>query len=565
MGTRSVRGGTAANFRRDAGARFWYASLASFSVALSACNEDTPPEDSGGGGEGGEVERGVGGDGGSTSPSGGKGNVHASGGATGGKTNGEVDGGAASTGGVYAAGGIEAAGGTPSGGSAGEPSSGGGEPDETGGSGAGGSGGCDDGYFLDSDACRPWSDCTPGSYVAGLPSFSNDRFCIPCSEGSYASDPNQPYCLPNGCEVTEVTLTTGSSIAHAECSPRPTALLSRDAPIPVAVSSGQVVSVLVPKEASFEVLELGAGARSTRNLDTPVGLSPLALIAEPSGDVFLASRGAGDSAQSPLAASVRSYRLDGSAAWTLEWLPETATYEGLALGADALFAQGTTLSTFSPEIPFGFVQRLTKSGSVEWTHKFEHPYGANTTSIQLGSEGALYVGGFQGVEYFVASLSSENGSEQWRVPLSRTVEALALADDGGVVVLALGPYGELQVISLDAAGEPRWTWTDDPQQFGLPTAKSLLALKDGTYAIGAEFLGPNNQQDIVVLRVSSEGLRLGSQILGGPHGDVLVGLAETDAGEVFAIGSTDLGTDIDRIRDSFVLRLDVQSDWVVVD
>jgi hypothetical protein len=448
-------------------------------IGVPGCNAgpDSTPEDSGGAGEGGEGETSSGGGARPGSLTGGASN--SSGGARGGDLSIEI-GGTAPTGGSAANGGASISGGSSSdGGAAGEPNLGGDGPTEAGGSGPSGGVLCNHGSFrAENGLCQEWSDCEAGTYVAGLPSLWNDRLCVPCGAGFFTSEANRANCFPSGCDVTEMTLQEGDGSRHAECAVRPGTSLEKNVPVPIAACSGSVVSVLLPGEVAFEVREYGSGARAPRMLNTPSRLLPLALATSEGGETFLAASGADilPFGETPLPASVRGFAPGGNELWASEWTPEAAEYRSVILSAGAMFAQGSTLAPFFPEIPVGFVQRLSTGGTVAWTHKFENPYGTWTYQVAIGTAGAVYASGFSGEEYFLAYLSPFDGTEQWRLSLPRQPSALAPFKDNGIMIASLGLAGQLQVAALDSTGDEVWIWTDEPQEFGLVNAKFLLPL-----------------------------------------------------------------------------------------
>jgi TNFR/NGFR cysteine-rich region len=76
---------------------------------------------------------------------------------------------------------------------------------------------CATGTWNDGMACRPWTVCEPGQYVAYFGTPTDDTYCRPCPEHSYTESSNEVSCLYSGCELYERVLEPATPSRRAKC------------------------------------------------------------------------------------------------------------------------------------------------------------------------------------------------------------------------------------------------------------------------------------------------------------------------------------------------------------
>jgi hypothetical protein len=95
---------------------------------------------------------------------------------------------------------------------------------------------CNPGFFDSNGVCVPWSTCAPGTFIQGVGTPLDDRFCSPCPAGTFSNTTDAPSCSScapgtfstfnatsctswTTCPAGTFVQTTGSAASNRLCSP----------------------------------------------------------------------------------------------------------------------------------------------------------------------------------------------------------------------------------------------------------------------------------------------------------------------------------------------------------
>jgi len=541
----------------------------------------------GGGSVGGGAGSQTGGSGGGAGSVGGTG-MSAAGTTGNGATGGTVGGGGTGAGGTVGSGGTGgngAAGGT---GGAGGTVGGGGSGGGGGTGGAGGTGGkiCPDGTFdhdnNPSTACKGWSRCTPGQYIATEGTDTRDRVCAICGNGTFSNGSNARMCLPfTDCAANFYVSQAGTTTADQKCSACPNSQSTRSTCLPAGAC-----------------LFAGACQPGTVQTAAASGTTP----------AMCRACGAGDYCAGGLGPQVRcddgTWDHDGNpatccSAWAScpagKYISRAGTAStdrecsSCAAGSFSQFpdatmcAPWTVCSPASSKWPQGGVATAGTATSdvvcADPYYRFGSDGDDSLTDVAVDGSGNVYVAGitYGALEGPNAGLSDAFvrkldpiGATLWtrQFGTSSDDQATGVAVDGsGNVYVAGVTYGSLEVANggtgdafvrkLDPGGATLWT-----RQIATSRAEAAMAVAlDGSSAVliaGYSYGNGQSSGEAFVRKLdASNGTVTWTQQFGGPDEDEADAVAVDGSGNVYVGGYTYGGIgggSSTGIRDAFVRK-----------
>ncbi|HET7543857.1 MAG TPA: SBBP repeat-containing protein [Polyangiaceae bacterium] len=447
---------------------------------------------------------------------------------------------------------------------------------------------CPDGTFDHdhdpSTACKGWSRCTAGQFIAQDGTDTTDRVCAVCGAGSFSNSSNARMCSPwTDCAANSYVLQAGSATNNQRCAPCPTTLPDNQ-------------SFCFPAGAC---LSPGSCQPGTVQVTPASGTTPAKCNACVPGDYCIGG-------QTPeMRCNNGTWDHDGDPAtccsdWTVcaagQYVSRagSATIDrGCTSCAAGTFSASTNSPTCSPWKECAPASSVWPQGGVATAgtaaadtvcadayYRFDAATAGGAYAVTVDSAGNVYVaGGTKGAfggpnggtsDVFVRKFDAKGGT-LWTKQFGTSADdqATGVAVDATGNVYVTGPtYGALEGASagssdgflrkLDASGTTLWT-----RQFGTvgpETPKSLVLDSSGNaYIAGSTYpTGGQGSGDPFVRKFDASGATVWAKQFGGADEDEAMAVAVDGSGNVYVGGYTSdlIPASSQGQRDAFVRKLD---------
>jgi uncharacterized delta-60 repeat protein len=198
-----------------------------------------------------------------------------------------------------------------------------------------------------------------------------------------------------------------------------------------------------------------------------------------------------------------------------------------------------------------WVAKLSFAGDIEWQNTFGGNQAEEAYSVDETSDGGYIVAGYTDSfglgrqDYWVLKLSSE-GIEEWQQTFGGSgddwANSVQQTSDGGYIVGGSSDSfgsGEVDfwVIKLSSDGDVEW---QNIYALGVNSyLRSIQETSDGGYiAAGHIYPAINNSYDLMILKLTSSGLKEWENYYGGSQDDWANSIQQTDDGEYLVTGHT---------------------------
>jgi len=447
---------------------------------------------------------------------------------------------------------------------------------------------CPDGTFDHdhdlSTACKGWSRCSAGQFIAREGTDTTDRVCAVCGAGSFSNTSNARMCSPwTDCAANSYVIQAGSATNNQRCEPCPTSLPDNQ-------------SICFPAGAC---LFPGSCQPGTVQVSPASGTTPAKCNACVSGDYCIGgltpemrcNNGTWDHDGNP--ATCCSTWTACAAGQYIAHLGNATTDRGCSSCASGTFSAALNSPSCSPwktcapassAWPQGGVATAgtaaTDTVCADPYYRFDAATVGGAYAVTVDGNGNVYVAGavngaFGGAsggtsDAFVRKFDAK-GVMLWAKQFGTSADdqATGIAVDATGNVYVTGPtYGALEganagssdgfLRKLDASGTTLWT-----RQFGTvgpETPKSLVVDGSGNaYIAGSTYpTGGQGSGDPFVRKFDSSGATVWAKQFGGADEDEASAVAVDSAGNVYVGGYTsDLIPAANQgQRDAFVRKFD---------